>query len=310
MNHAWGLILAIIAPSLEAGAPPPYCPALKRDLSWDPFGIYPLDAERPLTKAGVQIVKDLQEAELGRAESLARYRLTVDKEDLVPAWALGQILRARHAGLVEYRRLGERGIDAPGTLPVLLYRLHVCRVAQNELLSARSIDQELWKHLSEQMKSLRDRCRSETSTRLGLAIGLTQVDVFWAVENRAILEGYRQANPKGVDIRPLLCQAYNTGVRASPILVEGKKVQLAFPDASKPEKVAEIAGTMLKDRSYEALAHYFTARSQFQLDHADLAAKEFSLALGTGKLPPVFEQAARRFLAKPTRAAFVTKIVY
>ena len=280
----------------------PFCPALGRELAWDPYGIYPLDADCPLTKAGAEIVKDLQEAELGRAELLARYRLKVDKDDLVPAWALGQIVRARKAALKEYLQMRVQ-LAKPASETVLFYRFHVCRLASLEVRDdRRPASRERYKEIENNLVLLRDRCRPFGSQRLGFAIGLSQSRIAWADVNRDVLAAYGRSHPRGPDVRPLLCRAFVSGTL---YFMDGKPLNDPhLPQAPVPEACLEITKGMLEERPDDPFGLYYAGRAHFMLGKKDLAMKEIKAALDGKRLPEAFQQVARTFLNHPSESAF------
>lgn len=304
------LFLALV---LGGPAPlPPFSSALGRPLAWDPYGAYGLDAEGPLSKPDTEILSQIAAGELGRAEVLCRERLAPDGADVVPAWLLGQILRVKHSALLEYRRAVAGKADTPAPPGVLLYRLQVCRLALAEtLVPLKNPDMELRRRLSKEMKSLRDLCRPYAAHSLGLAIGISQVDPFWALTNRSVLEAYRTANPKGVDVRPLICQAYNTGVSYGlAVFPDGHREKLAHEDEPQPKKALEIALSILKDRPNDPLGHFHAGRSYARMELPQTAQKEFRAALAAGGLPPLYEAAAKQYLDSPTQDAFRPPVAY
>lgn len=290
---------------------PPYCAALGRAVSWDSKGAYPLDYDTPLTSIAKKIVMNLSKAELGRAESLARWQLDKDSEDLVPAWALSQILRVRKQSLVEYHRSIEGRIGPGLSIPRLLFGLHVCRLAEAEMppLRRRTGD-PLRDQLRRDQDRIRDLLMPYASWRIGIAISLFETSPFWILTTRGALEKYRASHPHGPEMRPLLCQAYLWGLHLGP-----KETfltpQANAPEEPQPERALAIARSLLKDRPDDCLGHYYAGVSQFYLRRTDLAVREMRLALTTKVLPPTYEALASRFVERPGFAALTRyKVVY
>ena len=300
----------IMKGSGDSESVPPYCPVLGRSLAWDPKGAYALDADRPLTPASRQIVKDLMDAERGRAEALARYRLSVDKDDLVPAWTLSQIVRVKRQALAEYEREASKAVDRTATIPVLLYRLHVCRLAEAELpIAEHRTGNARWEKIRKDQKAYADRLRPSAPRSLGIAIGVTQVSLYWVVEDRRTLEQYRAAHPSRPDMRPLIAQAYGAGMHYGPVSTRFTD-EATDPLEPRPTQSLKIAMDILRDRADDPLGHYYAGAFQFVLGHTDLAMGHMRAAMETHRLPPIYEQAARNFVAKPSYSALRPKVAY
>ncbi|RYG96470.1 MAG: hypothetical protein EON58_12010 [Alphaproteobacteria bacterium] len=134
---------------------------------------------------------------------------------------------------------------------------------------------------------------------MGIAIALTQVTPYWAVTNREILEEYCQANPGMPDARPLLCQAYVTGLHVGPIRTF-LTPEATAPEEPQPARALEIAQAILKERPSDPLGRYFAGISQFMLHRQDLALIEFKAALASEELPSLFRRSARAFIVRPS----------
>lgn len=308
------LVSALLTSAIVSGmgyGSHPMVAVLGRSLTWDPKGAYGLDADAPLTPASRRIVGDLNDAERGRAEALARYRLGADPDDLVPAWVLSQILRVRKGALAEYHASIEHRSDASASLPNLLFRLHVCRIAEWELPPAqRTTRFPVFRQLDRRLVELRDLLKPYAHDRLGVAIGVTQVTPMWSSFNREVLEAYWDAHLRGVDIRPLLCQAYLVGV-GRRLLMEEPNHRLVpvrptkpFPDEPRPRASLALSQAILKERPDDPLGHYYEGAGQAALGKTDLAIKEFGLAIKSGELPSIYEQGAEAFLAHPDPSVF------
>lgn len=273
-------------------------PALGRPLSWDPYGAYGLDSDRPLTPASKRIVKNIINAELGSAESIARYRLRIDKDDLVPAWALAQIIRVRKQAMAEYRKNVAPHVGETSSRPVRLYRFYICHFAFDEFMRhVRSGNSPIYFALSRDMTRLRDQSKNDAASSLGLTIALTNGDPFWVLSNREILRAYRQQNPKTPDVRPLICRAYIDGIETTQ-----KGIDLL--DRPAPEKALEIARSILEDRPQDALELYYQGRCHFALGRSSEAVRDIRASLATGRLPPIYEHVAKVFLNHPSADAF------
>ena len=293
--------------------PAVYAPALGRALAWDPYGAYALDAEGPLPKADAEILTQVSAGELGRARTPRPQTPRRGGERQRPPWILGQIVRVRQQGKAEYRRNVEGRLERPASPSGLLYRLHVCRVVHDETLLSRSdVDSDLRQKLNKEMALLRDRLRPFAAQNLRITIGITQCKPFWVLANREIVEAYRNANPKGVDVRPLLCQAYNNGIRILSATDEnGRRIPNPHaPDEPQPKKALEIARSILKDRPDDPLGHFHAGRSLAKMDLPKSARAEMRAALETGGLPPLYEAAAKRYLETGSEAAFQMKAAY
>ena len=306
------LVAFALAPALSSypDGLPPYAPALGRPLAWDPYGAYALDAEGPLKKADAAVLDSVRAGELGRAETLCRTLMRKDGEDVLPAWVLAQIVRVRRTAEAEYRRSVEGRLAEPASPAVLLYRLHVCRLAFNETLKPPDSKPKFDRRqiLNDEMKAWRDRLRPYADRHLGIAVAITRLKSLWALSNRAVLESYRLANPKGVDVRPLLCQAYNSGKGYGPARsADGCVVILHHADEPQPKKALEIALSILKDRPNDALGHFHAGRSDAGLGLASAARREIRAAVATGDLPPLYDAAARQYLESGNEAAFLPK---
>ncbi len=256
------------APSYPSGLPP-FSRALGRPLAWDPYGAYGLDAEGPVPKADAEILAQVQAGELGKAEVLCRNRLRADGSDVLPAWALGQIVRVRRTGADEYRRFVEGHVAEPASPAVLLYRLHVCRSAFNGTMGLPYTKDKFDRRqvVYGEMRTLCDLLRPCADAHLGVAIAITQISPSYALSNRATLESYRRANPKGADVRPLLCQAYNGGVGYGlAVFEDGHREKLSHPDEPQPKKALEVALSILKDRPDDPLGHFHAGRSYARME--------------------------------------------
>lgn len=294
---------------------PTFSPALKRPLSWDRYGAYPLDVEGPLPQADQRIVEAIQAGELGVAEALARNRIEQDGQDPLPAWVLGQIFRVKKAGRDEYRRRVQGKVEAPASPAVLLYRIQVCRIAQREvMLATHSKDQSAIVRLDREMASLCERCAPYAKKSLGMAIGITLVPSADILHNRRLWEAFCQAHPSGVDGRPMLCQTYNIGaIYGKPAVYtypDGRSVVLHRQDEPEPEKALAIARSILKDRPQDALGHFYAGRSYVVMKKTNPAMDEFRKALATGKLPHIYEDVARRYLENPSPRVFSPDVPY
>lgn len=303
--------------------PAVYARALGRPLAWDRYGAYALDAQGPLPKEDADLVEQVMLGELGRAEARARARMAKAGDDMVPPWILGQILRVRRAALAVYEGDVRERVDAPASPAILFYRYEVCRLAYDaEVHAPKRPDQATFERTRGEMGRLRARLLPFSRRSLGLTIGLTQAGMWmkvvsssriapWGPVNRAVLEAYWADNPKGVDVRPLLCQTYNTGViYGLSTFPDGHRERLFRPDEPQPRRALEIARSILKDRPDDPLGHFCAGRSDAILNQGELATKELRKAIATGKLPPFYETAARRYLETGSQNAFRPTVPY
>lgn len=290
-----------------------------RPLSWDNVGIVPLNAEGALSKADKALIDDLKAAELGRAESKARQLLSHKNGTFVSAWVLVQCTRVKKTEKLLYDE-----VTAPKALTGLAPEIAVyLRYQSIRLLlgtegyylphkpSGPLLPNPAHVYLSKQLADARTACRPLAPSYLPIAVALMQGPETPILDQRAVIEEYKQRHPTGPDVRLLLCRAYLSGA------IYGKKsfqlgrpvLEGIFPDEFQPSKAVEICKQLLKENKSTVFAHYYLGRAFYDLQKDKEAISEIKLVVDDPKAPATILQAANRFLARPRFSAFYTNLV-
>jgi hypothetical protein len=284
---------------------PPEPPALGgRPLSWDSFGVFTFSATQKLSDSDNLLLADIQSANLGRADSLARFMLRSKDRDFLPAWTLVQVARARKGQKLLAMSVMSEGFPC-GNPQVLAYLRFY---AEGQYYISLTNSAEEFAEQAE-VKKLRSDCAPLCADNLPVVIAVLQQRATPNLEARSAVEEYRRghSNEKGVGVlvcRSMLLLALH-GKQIRECISAGRFIYFGeWDDEIQPYKILEATDQMLAQGDNVGLAHYYRARAFFALRKDSTAFAEAALALKAPDLPSQTRAAIPIFLTSKSDRVF------